>query len=128
MANTTIERRAAGTTWLLRLEGLALFVAATLVYFQLPAPASWWVFLLFLLVPDLFMLGYLAGPTIGAATYNAAHTTIGPIALALAGWIVEIPFSMDAAAIWLAHIGIDRALGYGLKHRSGFKSTHLGGM
>ncbi|WP_245412345.1 DUF4260 domain-containing protein [Notoacmeibacter ruber] len=114
-----------GTTWLLRAEGLALFIAATLFYFHLPAPASWWIFLIFFLAPDLSMLGYLAGPKAGAAAYNAVHTTIGPILLAMAAWATGLPFALDAAAIWLAHIGIDRALGYGLKHRTGFKHTHL---
>lgn len=28
--------------------------------------------------------------------------------------------------IWIAHIGFDRTLGYGLKYDSGFKFTHLG--
>ncbi len=28
--------------------------------------------------------------------------------------------------IWMAHIGIDRALGYGLKYSLGFGFTHLG--
>ena len=28
--------------------------------------------------------------------------------------------------LWLAHIGIDRALGYGLKYATGFSYTHLG--
>ena len=29
------------------------------------------------------------------------------------------------ALIWLAHIGMDRLLGYGLKYPSAFKDTHL---
>ncbi len=29
------------------------------------------------------------------------------------------------ALIWLTHIGVDRALGYGLRYPSGFKDTHL---
>ncbi|MDU3890869.1 MAG: DUF4260 family protein [Serratia liquefaciens] len=33
-----------------------------------------------------------------------------------------------AALIWGAHIGFDRALGYGLKYASGFADTHLGGL
>jgi len=33
---------------------------------------------------------------------------------------------LPIALIWFAHIGIDRALGYGLKYTSGFKDTHLG--
>jgi Domain of unknown function (DUF4260) len=31
-----------------------------------------------------------------------------------------------AVVIWLAHCGIDRALGYGLKYQAGFGFTHLG--
>jgi len=27
--------------------------------------------------------------------------------------------------IWIAHIGIDRVLGYGLKYPTAFKDTHL---
>ena len=30
------------------------------------------------------------------------------------------------ALIWIAHIGMDRLLGYGLKYPSGFRDTHLG--
>jgi hypothetical protein len=28
--------------------------------------------------------------------------------------------------IWVAHIGFDRLLGYGLKYPTAFKDTHLG--
>jgi hypothetical protein len=30
------------------------------------------------------------------------------------------------AIVWFAHIGLDRALGYGLKYADGFQHTHLG--
>jgi hypothetical protein len=33
---------------------------------------------------------------------------------------------LSLATIWIAHIGFDRALGYGLKYGSGFTHTHLG--
>jgi len=33
---------------------------------------------------------------------------------------------LSIAMIWLAHIGFDRALGYGLKYNAGFGFTHLG--
>jgi hypothetical protein len=36
------------------------------------------------------------------------------------------PLILSIAMIWLAHIGFDRALGYGLKYTSGFGFTHLG--
>ncbi|MCS4316879.1 hypothetical protein M2407_001178 [Serratia sp. BIGb0234] len=38
------------------------------------------------------------------------------------------PHWLMAALIWGAHIGFDRALGYGLKYASGFADTHLGGL
>ena len=72
------------------------------------------------------MLGYLAGPRFGAWAYNAAHMTLPPLALAVAGSAFESPVATAIAIIWLAHIGIDRALGYGLKRESGFRDTHLG--
>jgi hypothetical protein len=33
--------------------------------------------------------------------------------------------ALQIALIWLAHIGVDRMLGYGLKYPTGFKDTHL---
>jgi hypothetical protein len=36
------------------------------------------------------------------------------------------PIAGSVALIWLAHIGFDRALGYGLKYKAGFGFTHLG--
>jgi hypothetical protein len=32
---------------------------------------------------------------------------------------------MTFALIWLAHIGLDRTLGYGLKYPTFFEDTHL---
>jgi hypothetical protein len=73
----------------------------------------------------LSFAGYLAGPRLGAACYNLVHTTIGPLALGAAGSILAWPSAVAMALIWLAHIGIDRALGYGLKYEAGFGFTHL---
>jgi MYXO-CTERM domain-containing protein len=75
---TTIERAmdpAAVPTvtvrgWL-RLEGAAVFVAGLVVYGQLGAP--WWLALPLLLLPDVSAAGYLAGPRIGALSYNVVH-------------------------------------------------------
>jgi hypothetical protein len=33
---------------------------------------------------------------------------------------------LGVGLIWCAHIGFDRALGYGLKSPEGFRFTHLG--
>jgi len=113
-----------GVRTLLKIEGLALFVVATLLYGQ--HGMSWWLFALLFLAPDLSFVGYLAGPRIGALIYNAAHTTLFPIALGVVGVVTSSPAARAMTLIWLAHIGIDRALGYGLKYEGGFGLTHLG--
>jgi hypothetical protein len=51
---------------------------------------------------------------------------MAPVALMVAGFALSMPLVLSIAMIWLAHIGIDRALGYGLKYRAGFGFTHLG--
>lgn len=113
-----------GARTLLRLEGLALFAGMTLLYALWDG--SWWVYAILFLAPDLSFTGYLAGPRIGAAVYNAAHSYLMPMALMTAGLALPSPLTLSLAMIWLAHIGIDRALGYGLKYSSGFGFTHLG--
>jgi hypothetical protein len=109
---------------LLRLEGAALLAAAVATYWQIGA--SRWMFILLILAPDLSFLAYPAGPRVGAAVYNAAHTTLGPLALALFGVLAPSPVAIAVALIWAAHIGADRMLGYGLKYGAGFGLTHLG--
>ena len=74
------------------------------------------------------MIGYLAGPRIGAVVYNIVHATLLPWALLLAGYFSGNFLWLQIALIWFAHIGIDRLLGYGLKRSSGFKDTHLGSL
>lgn len=110
---------------LLRLEGLAMLAAATSAYAQ--TGQSWWLFAALLLVPDVFMLGYLDSPRVGAAAYNLGHTYAGPAALVAAGLWLAAPLIGSIALIWLAHIGMDRAVGYGLKYPDAFHHTHLGG-
>lgn len=108
---------------ILRFEGIALFGAATAAYFSLGAPA--WLFVVLALAPDLSMLGYLAGARAGSRLYNTFHSYVAPIALGAAGvWVGTTPF-VWVALVWIAHIGVDRAVGYGLKYPTGFKQTHL---
>jgi hypothetical protein len=108
---------------LLRLEGLALFVGALIVYFN--QGYAWWLLVLLFLAPDLSFSGYIAGPRVGAAVYNVLHSTVGPIALAAVGVLSNTDWCVQLALIWLAHIGLDRLLGYGLKYPTAFKDTHL---
>lgn len=112
------------TVTLLRLEGLALLAAAVTLYAVLGG--SWWLFLLLLFAPDLFMLGYLRGPKVGAAVYNVGHVTLTPIVIGLASYFVGAQLGVQIAVIWLAHIGMDRLAGYGLKEPTSFQDTHMG--
>ena len=70
--------------------------------------------------------GYLGGSRIGAIVYNAAHSYMMPMTLMTIGFVMAQPLVLSLAIIWLAHIGFDRALGYGLKYAAGFGFTHLG--
>lgn len=107
-----------------RLEGLALLAIAAFAYARFGQ--GWGLFAILFLAPDLSFAGYLAGPRIGALTYNLAHSLIGPLLLAGAGLLADQSLILALALIWLAHIGFDRALGYGLKSPEDFGVTHLG--
>jgi hypothetical protein len=113
-----------GVRTLLRLEGLALFLGMTLLYGVWDG--SWWVYAILFLAPDLSFLGYLAGPRFGAMVYNAAHSYLAPMTMMTFGFAASSPLELSIAMIWLAHIGFDRMLGYGLKYTAGFGFTHLG--
>jgi len=123
---TTSETGAArgGVRTLLRLEGVVLFAGMTMLYALWDG--SWWVYAILFLAPDLSFAAYLAGPKAGAIIYNAAHSYLAPVALMTLGLAMAAPLTLSIAMIWLAHIGIDRALGYGLKYQAGFAFTHLG--
>ncbi|HEY0602740.1 MAG TPA: DUF4260 domain-containing protein [Herpetosiphonaceae bacterium] len=108
---------------LLRIEGLSVLIAAGILYgYQ---SYSWLIFALLLLAPDLSMLGYLFGQNAGGISYNLFHTYALPLSLALISFVIAAPLGIQLALIWLAHIGMDRAVGYGLKYATGFKDTHL---
>jgi Domain of unknown function (DUF4260) len=109
--------------WLLHLEGGCIFALALVLYGA--GHFHWWLFALLFLAPDLFMLGYVANPKIGSAAYNLVHTLAGPIFLLGVAIVAPLPALEPCAVIWLAHIGMDRMLGYGLKYPTRFRDTHL---
>jgi hypothetical protein len=121
--SSTSRRNIADPILLQRLEGLAALGLGVAAYIWLGQ--SWLVFALLFLAPDVTMLGYLRSARMGALSYNLAHTYAAPALLALLGLAVG-PLAYGLAAIWVAHIGFDRLLGYGLKLDSGFEHTHLG--
>jgi len=113
-----------GLQLLLRAEQVALFVAGVVAYLALGG--NWLLALPLLLVFDLSMVGYLTGPRTGAITYNLGHNLVVAAAVAGIGWWTGIGWVQLLAALWVAHIGMDRSLGFGLKLPSDFRDTHLG--
>ena len=115
------------TPWVrrwLRAEGLAALALGWLVWQSQGGELLWFVPLL--LVPDVSMLGYLGGNHLGAIAYNVAHNWfVGGLVLG-AGVLLSVPVVAMAGAILVAHTGIDRVLGYGLKYPTSFQDTHLG--
>lgn len=107
-----------------RLEGLALFVAAVCLYGL--GAHSWWWFAAGIFVVDVTMVGYLANNRIGAFVYNLGHSLTLPLVVYTIAIWQDSSLGAAIALIWLAHIGMDRAMGYGLKTDKGFKHTHLG--
>ncbi len=117
-------------TRFLRLEGLTLLAIAVVVYRWLhlhdASALGWgWFFALFL-APDIAMVGYLRSTTLGANLYNVAHTETAAAVLLGVGWFGSSAITASIALIWFAHIGFDRAAGYGLKFVTAFNDTHLG--
>jgi hypothetical protein len=107
-----------------RLEGGVLLVLSLLIYWKLSGPWLWYIVLI--LAPDLFMLGYVGGPRLGAVLYNLGHTWLLPGVLAAVGILAGTSLAVDVGVIWFGHIGVDRLLGYGLKLPTAFQDTHLG--
>lgn len=108
----------------LRVEGLAVLITAGVAFGQLGGEFLW--FVPALLVPDLAIAGYLGGPRSGAFVYNLVHNWAFGLAIAGAGLALGITPLALAGTVLIAHTGMDRAAGYGVKLASGFGDTHLG--
>ena len=114
-------------TWprtLLQVEGACMLGSTIWAYSRFGL--SWWTFAGLLLVPDLGMVGYLATTSAGAVIYNAMHTETPPLLLLCTGLAQRNNNVTCLALVWLAHIGMDRMFGFGLKYRGSFGHTHLG--
>lgn len=108
---------------LLRLEGLAMLALGILGYGL--TYEGWLLFVVLFLAPDLSLIGYVGGPRWGSALYNVIHTSTLPAIAVAYGLLAQTPSAVTIGAVWLAHIGLDRLIGYGLKYASGFTETHL---
>ena len=109
---------------ILRLEELAMLAISIYALYLLNAP--WWWYLILALGPDISMIGYAGGNTIGAITYNLFHHKGVAIAVFFAGLLLpDITLQLIGIALF-GHSSMDRFFGYGLKLKEGFKYTHLG--
>lgn len=117
------------TTQRVEAGAIALLSVATVVVLY---PPWWWVVPAAFLVFDLSVLGYARSPATGATSYNLVHNYATPALLGLVALVTRAPLP-DAstaagvlASAWAVHVGVDRALGYGLKMPDDFRHTHLG--
>lgn len=108
----------------IQLEELGFTLFSVYLFSLLPFP--WWYFPVLFFVPDVSMLGYLAGPRLGALIYNVVHHRALALLHYVLGMLLSIPALALAGVIIFAHSSLDRALGYGLKFSDSFSNTHLG--
>jgi hypothetical protein len=108
---------------LVHLEGAAVFALSLFAYHWIHG--SWLLFPVLFLLPDLSMIGYAVSVRLGATTYNAVHTYVGPLLFAAYAFGLDHQTGLKLSFIWIAHIGLDRMFGFGLKYPTRFKDTHL---
>jgi hypothetical protein len=107
-----------------RVEAGTLLAGSLIAYST--TDQAWWLVPLTLLVPDLTMIGYVGGTRLGSYLYNLGHSTPIPAAIVGVGWWQDKSLIAALGLVWLAHIGLDRLIGYGLKYDDHFHHTHLG--
>ena len=117
------SKRLSRTRMFLILESIVIFIGALLIYLFLSG--NWIIFLVLLFAPDIFIVGYLKNSRIGSIIYNIGHIYVWSIILIVIGILIDLNLLILFSLIWIAHISMDRAMGYGLKYPSDFKDTHM---
>lgn len=108
-----------------RVEGAGMALGG-MVIAGVSSFGPWWAWLLVLVAPEISAAAYLAGPRIGAFVYNLTHLYAASFLLMILGVGLGATLLIAVGGLWLAHIGISRAMGFGLKYPSGYRDTHLG--
>ncbi len=108
----------------IQLEEIAMLGLGIYVFGLLSYP--WWIFLVFFFIPDIGMIGYLINTKFGALCYNIFHHKGLAILIYLSGVYLKSELFLASGTVLFSHAAFDRALGYGLKYKKGFKFTHLG--
>lgn len=107
-------------------EGAAILLCGLAGFWLAGGSLPLWLALVVFFAPDLSFAAYASGPKVGAFAYNIVHIYGFGGAVAAAGLLAGVPLLTQLGALWLAHSGFDRLLGYGLKSPEGFATTHLG--
>lgn len=108
---------------LLALEEIGLFGLSLFMFAQLPY--GWGLFALFILVPDVFMVGYLVNKRFGALVYNVGHHRGLALFVWGLGYHLGVSWVMLTGVILFSHASLDRMVGYGLKYGDDFKHSHV---
>ena len=116
-------------TWKrLAYAGLGLAAAGAAVATVVTQHATWWQLAVFAIAPDLALLaGMSSGLQRGqlhpraVPFYNAVHRLWAPAVLVVVALAVRQPSWVAGGLAWIAHVGIDRSLGFGLRTRDGFQ-------
>lgn len=109
---------------ILKLEEAAMFALS--IFFFAQTEFAWWWYPALILLPDIGMLGYLAGNAAGAFTYNLFHHKGIALLLFCMGWSLDHHWLELSGIILFGHASMDRIFGYGLKYPDSFHHTHLG--
>ena len=107
-----------------RLESAAIAFLLLSVYWAFEM--NWIWLIVFLLIPDISMVGYLKNARVGAIMYNLGHSYLVPVLLWFLSFYLASDFLIILAVAWALHIAADRMFGFGLKLPTGFRETHLG--
>ncbi len=108
---------------LIQFEYAFAFLLTLVLYWS--SDFSLLLFFVLLFVPDFSMLGYVINNRIGAIVYNVGHSFLLPLVLLCISIYLQNALLVSISFIWLAHIFMDRALGFGLKYADSFKHTHI---
>ena len=108
---------------IVRIENGCAFAISFYIYMLLDFPI--WLFFVLLLVPDITMIGYVINKEIGAVVYNFGHSLISPLVILLSYFYFSKDYLLMISIIWIAHIFMDRLLGFGLKYGDSFNKTHI---
>jgi len=109
-----------------RVEGGLVLAAGLALFWQADGGWPWWLAIPVFFAPDLSFLAYAFGPRAGAIGYNLVHVYGFGLVLFAGGLAFSVPVLTVCGALFVAHAGFDRMLGYGLKSPEGFALTHLG--